>query len=90
MDYEVLVECFLIRDPEIVLFCRALTMPEDERIIRMNYLRKREKLYDVNKWTGNFLSAMGYLKLPDDDDDDDCLFIMPAVNWTDFDEYLAK
>ena len=30
---------------------RALTMPADEREARMNALRKRERINDVNKWT---------------------------------------
>jgi len=68
---------------------RALTMPEDERILRMNYLRRREKLNDVNYWTKSFLSAMGSLVTPDDHDDIGAV-TMPAVTLDDFDEYLAK
>lgn len=68
---------------------RALTMPEDERILRMNYLRRREKLNDVNFWTMSFLSAMGSLYTPEDRDDVGSVS-MPAVTLEDFDEYLAK
>uniref|UniRef100_V5G5Y4 Alpha,alpha-trehalose-phosphate synthase (UDP-forming) n=1 Tax=Anoplophora glabripennis TaxID=217634 RepID=V5G5Y4_ANOGL len=68
---------------------RALTMPEDERILRMNYLRRREKLNDVNYWTKSFLSAMGSL-LTQEDHDDIGSITMPAVTLDDFDEYLAK
>ncbi|KRT85452.1 hypothetical protein AMK59_2219, partial [Oryctes borbonicus] len=68
---------------------RALTMPEDERILRMNYLRRREKLNDVNYWTRSFLSAMGSLVTQDDHDDIGAV-TMPAVTLDDFDEYLAK
>lgn len=68
---------------------RALTMPEDERILRMNYLRRREKLNDVNYWTKSFLSAMGSL-LTQEDHDDIGSVTMPAVTLDDFDEYLAK
>ncbi|KAJ8933916.1 hypothetical protein NQ314_013717 [Rhamnusium bicolor] len=68
---------------------RALTMPEDERILRMNYLRRREKLNDVDYWTKSFLSAMGSL-LTQEDHDDIGSITMPAVTLDDFDEYLAK
>ncbi|XP_044749938.1 alpha,alpha-trehalose-phosphate synthase [UDP-forming] isoform X2 [Coccinella septempunctata] len=68
---------------------RALTMPEDERILRMNYLRRREKVNDVNFWTKSFLSAMGSLFTPEDRDDVGSI-MMPAVTLDDFDEYLAK
>ncbi|XP_056642660.1 uncharacterized protein LOC130898206 isoform X2 [Diorhabda carinulata] len=68
---------------------RALTMPEDERILRMNYLRRREKLNDVNYWTKSFLSAMGSL-LTQEDHDDIGSTNMPAVTLDDFDEYLSK
>lgn len=68
---------------------RALTMPEDERILRMNYLRRREKLNDVNYWTRSFLSAMGSL-ITQEDHDDIGAVTMPAVTLDDFDEYLAK
>lgn len=36
----------------------ALTMPEEQRKLRMDHLRQREKLNDVNHWTKSFLSAM--------------------------------
>ncbi|CAG9820300.1 unnamed protein product [Phaedon cochleariae] len=68
---------------------RALTMPEDERILRMNYLRRREKLNDVNYWTKSFLSAMGSL-LTQGEQDDVGSITMPAVTLDDFDEYLSK
>lgn len=68
---------------------RALTMEEDERILRMNYLRRREKLNDVNFWTKSFLSAMGSLVTQDDYDDIGAVN-MPAVTLDDFDEYLSK
>lgn len=68
---------------------RALTMPEDERILRMNYLRRREKLNDVNYWTKSFLQAMGSLATQNGVDDIDTATI-PAVTLDDFDEYLAK
>ncbi|XP_071055913.1 uncharacterized protein [Onthophagus taurus] len=68
---------------------RALTMPEDERLLRMNYLRRREKLNDVNYWTKSFLSAMGSLETQQDHDDIGAV-TMPAVTLDDFDEYLSK
>lgn len=68
---------------------RALTMPEDERILRMNYLRRREKINDVNYWTRSFLHAMGSLATQEGLDDMDAL-TMPEVTLDDFDEYLSK
>ncbi|XP_054265178.1 uncharacterized protein LOC128988028 isoform X2 [Macrosteles quadrilineatus] len=67
---------------------RALTMPEDERTLRMNYLRRREKIYDVDYWMKSFLKAMGSLIVEDGEE------MMPTtmqpVTLDDFEEYLAK
>ncbi|KAB0799711.1 hypothetical protein PPYR_07591 [Photinus pyralis] len=68
---------------------RALTMPEDERILRMNYLRRREKLNDVNYWTRSFLQAIGSLVTQNEDESIDNVTI-PEVTLDDFDEYLVK
>ncbi|XP_017769006.1 PREDICTED: alpha,alpha-trehalose-phosphate synthase [UDP-forming] isoform X2 [Nicrophorus vespilloides] len=68
---------------------RALTMPDDERILRMNYLRRREKINDVNYWTRSFLAAMGSL-ITQEDHDEIGAVRMPAVTLEDFDDYLAK
>lgn len=68
---------------------KALTMPDDEKIVRMQFLRRREKLNDVNFWTRSFLSAMGSL-ITQQDHDDIGAVTMPAVTLDDFDEYLAK
>ncbi|XP_044728251.1 alpha,alpha-trehalose-phosphate synthase [UDP-forming] [Chrysoperla carnea] len=66
---------------------RALTMPEDERTLRMNHLRRREKVHDVNHWMRAFLKAMGSLMTKNDDDVG--ATTMPAVTMDDFDEYLS-
>ena len=47
---------------------RALTMPEDEREARMNALRKRERVNDVDKWTRGFLKNIGILIEEDGED----------------------
>ncbi|KAG8253793.1 alpha,alpha-trehalose-phosphate synthase (UDP-forming) [Homalodisca vitripennis] len=67
---------------------RALTMPEDERTLRMNYLRRREKLYDVDYWMKSFLKAMGSLIA--EDGEDVLPTTMQPVTLDDFEEYLAK
>jgi len=36
---------------------RALCMPADEREVRMSYLRKREKTYNVSYWMRSFLKV---------------------------------
>lgn len=67
---------------------RALTMPEDERTLRMNYLRRREKLHDVDFWMKSFLKAMG--SLIEEDGDEVRPTTMQPVTLDDFDEYLSK
>ncbi|XP_065223859.1 uncharacterized protein Tps1 isoform X1 [Planococcus citri] len=67
---------------------RALTMPEDERVLRMNCLRRREKENDVNYWMRSFLKAMGTLIT--EDGEDVLQTTMQPVTLEDFDEYLSK
>ncbi|XP_055380660.1 uncharacterized protein LOC129611506 [Condylostylus longicornis] len=64
---------------------RALTMPEDERVLRMNRLRRREQLHDVGHWMRCFLKAMGTLE-----QDDVGSTVMQPVSIDDFDQYLLK
>ncbi|XP_073820862.1 trehalose-6-phosphate synthase 1 [Musca autumnalis] len=64
---------------------RALTMPEDERILRMSRLRRRESECDVNHWMRCFLKAMGTLEM-----DDVGTTTMQPVTVDDFDDYLLK
>ena len=64
---------------------RALTMPEDERTLRMNRLRRREEENDVGHWMRSFLKAMGSLE-----EDDVGTTIMQPVTIDDFDDYLLK
>lgn len=40
---------------------RALTMPKDERELRMKQLRRREREYDVNFWLRSFLKSVDCL-----------------------------
>lgn len=63
-------------------------MPEDERTLRMNYLRRREKIHDVEYWMKLFLKAMGSLIV--EDGEDVLPTTMQPVTLDDFDEYLAK
>ncbi|XP_046388620.1 alpha,alpha-trehalose-phosphate synthase [UDP-forming] [Ischnura elegans] len=59
MQEALLVNPYEIDDAASVIH-RALTMPEDERQVRMNHLRHRERLNDVNYWMNSFLKEMGY------------------------------
>ena len=43
------------------VLARALKMPHDEREVRMNALRSREKVHDVDYWMKSFLKAIGTL-----------------------------
>ncbi|KYM93770.1 Alpha,alpha-trehalose-phosphate synthase [UDP-forming] A [Cyphomyrmex costatus] len=63
---------------------RALTMPEDERTLRMNHLRRRERIYDVNYWMKSFLQVMGSLE----EHDSVGATTMQPVTMDDFDDYL--
>lgn len=67
-------------------FNRALTMPEDERTLRMNHLRRRERIYDVNYWMKSFLQVMGSLE----EHDSVGATTMQPVTMDDFDDYLSK
>lgn len=62
---------------------RALTMPEDERSLRMNRLRRREMECDVNFWMRSFLKAMGSIE-----EDDVGVTRMQPVSVDDFDYLL--
>lgn len=62
-------------------------MPEDERIVRMNNLRRREQLNDVDAWMKSFLKAMDSLE---EEADDIGATSIPPVTIDDFDEYLSK
>ncbi|XP_050535102.1 uncharacterized protein LOC126902117 [Daktulosphaira vitifoliae] len=67
---------------------RALTMPEDERMLRMRCLRRREKIHNVDYWMRSFLKAMG--TLISEDGDDVLPTTMQPVTLQDFDDYLSK
>lgn len=61
-------------------------MPEDERTLRMNHLRRRERIYDVNYWMKSFLQVMGSLE----EHDSVGATTMQPVTMDDFDDYLSK
>lgn len=63
---------------------RALTMPEDERILRMSRLRRRERESDVSFWMKSFMKAMGSIE-----EDDVGTTVMQPVSVDDFD-YLTN
>ncbi|PNF32258.1 hypothetical protein B7P43_G17687 [Cryptotermes secundus] len=67
---------------------RALTMPEDERTLRMNSLRRREKANDVNFWMKSFMKQMGS-QIEEEDADEVKSVTMHPVTMDDFEEYLA-
>lgn len=62
-------------------------MEEDERTLRMNYLRKREKRQDVNYWMKSFLKAIGKLA------EEGSSVVLPnsirPLSLEDFDEYFS-
>ena len=43
------------------MLARALKMPREEREVRMNALRNREKIHDVDFWLKSFLKSIGTL-----------------------------
>lgn len=66
---------------------RALTMSEEERILRMRCLRRREKENNVDYWMQSFLKAMGSSIV---EDEDTLPTTMQPVTIQDFDDYLSK
>ncbi|XP_063240546.1 uncharacterized protein LOC134541223 [Bacillus rossius redtenbacheri] len=89
--YETMLEALVCNPYELEeaseVIHRALTMPEDERTLRMNGLRRREKLNDVNQWVRMFLKAMGCVV--EGMSDDSLPITMHPVTPDDFD-YLEK
>lgn len=63
MHESLLVNPYELDDAAEVLH-RALSMPLDEREVRMSYLRKREKTYDVNHWMRSFLKVVHTTSFP--------------------------
>lgn len=59
-------------------------MPEDERVLRMSRLRRREMECDVNYWMRSFLKAMGSIE-----EDDVGNTTMQPVTIDDFDFLLS-
>ncbi|XP_021947328.1 alpha,alpha-trehalose-phosphate synthase [UDP-forming] isoform X2 [Folsomia candida] len=87
MHESLLVNPYELDDAAEVLH-RALSMPLDEREVRMSYLRKREKTYDVNHWMRSFLKEMGSLTV--EDGDEVLPTTMTPLTMDDFEEILAK
>lgn len=67
---------------------RALEMPNDEKILRINYLRQREQNQDVHFWMRNFLKEMGEVVRSDGEVIHPTLF--HPVSFADFDIYCKK
>merc|ERR1719461_925084 len=70
------------------VLARALKMPHDEREVRMNALRNREKVNNVDFWMKSFLKAIG--TLIEEDGEDVLPTQMQPVQVQDFDSYLGK
>lgn len=87
-----MLECLLVNPYEnghvaSVLY-RALTMPKEEREVRMNALRNRERIHDVDYWMKSFLKSIG--TLIEEDGEDILPTQMQPITLTDFDSYLGK
>ncbi|KAF4532499.1 hypothetical protein B566_EDAN003075 [Ephemera danica] len=65
---------------------RALTMPLDERELRMTQLRRREQQSDVNFWMDSFLAAMGAVQ--GEEESEILSSKMTPLTLDDFDQYL--
>uniref|UniRef100_A0A7M5XCU2 Trehalose-6-phosphate synthase n=1 Tax=Clytia hemisphaerica TaxID=252671 RepID=A0A7M5XCU2_9CNID len=66
---------------------RALSMPDDEREVRMNALRAREKVTDVDFWMKRFLTNIG--TLIQEDGEEVLPTKMQPLSIEDFNSYLA-
>lgn len=65
---------------------RALTMPKDEREMRMKQLRRREREHDVNFWLRNFLKTVDCLS----DQDKSAIPGRFPMGEEDFSEFLGS
>jgi len=89
---EMMHEALLVNPYEVgtvaAVLARALRMPADEREVRMNALRNREKVNDVDHWMKSFLKAIG--TLIEEDGEDVLPTQMEPVQLEDFESYLGK
>ncbi|CAG0904263.1 unnamed protein product, partial [Darwinula stevensoni] len=69
---------------------RALTMPDDEREMRMNHLKKREKTMNLDFWLSSFLKAMGSLDFGEGQNEPMTTETLGPMTMEDFDEFLSK
>ncbi|XP_066902989.1 uncharacterized protein [Halyomorpha halys] len=67
---------------------RALEMPNDEKTLRINYLRQREQSQDVHFWMKSFLQAMSEIVESHGERIRPTLF--SPVSFSDFDIYCKK
>lgn len=63
-------------------------MPNDEKTLRINYLKQREQKQDVHFWMQNFLKVMG--EVVESDGHDMRPTIFNPVSFSDFDMYCKK
>ena len=70
------------------MLARALNMPNDEREVRMNALRSREKVHNVERWMKSFLRAIG--TLIEEDGEELMSNTMQPVQVEDFQQYLGS
>ena len=71
------------------MLARALNMPNDEREVRMNALRSREKIHNVEHWMKSFLRAIGTL-IEEDGETELVSNTMQPVQVEDFQQYLGS
>ena len=88
---EMMHEALLVNPYEVGnvsrMLARALKMPNDEREVRMNALRKREKIHNVDYWMKSFLRAIG--TLIEEDGEELVTTQMQPVQVEDFQQYLG-
>ena len=70
------------------MLARALNMPTDEREVRMNALRNREKVHNVDQWMKSFLRSIG--TLIEEDGEELVSNTMQPVQVEDFQQYLGS
>ncbi|CAG0898881.1 unnamed protein product, partial [Darwinula stevensoni] len=69
---------------------RALTMPIDEREMRMCHLKKREQTMNLDFWLSSFLKAMGSLDPAEGRKESMTTKTLGPMTTEDFDEFLSK
>ena len=87
-----MLEALLVNPYEVgsvaAVLHRALSMPIEERELRMNALRSRERIHDVDYWLTSFLKSIS--EVVEEDGEEVLPTQMQPLTLAHFDSYLGK